>query len=244
MSQHSTIRSKQNHGAAIRNALRDRILRCELNPGERIVISDLCEEFDVSLGAVREALSGLEGEGLVHAHAKRGFQVVGVSLNDMFDLTQARVEIESACLRLSIGQGDLAWESNLVAALYRLSATPREEGGTVDEMSAAWSEAHANFHAALVAGCRNQTLLGVRQTLFNRAERYRRLSMPVDHDHRNVAAEHDELAKASLDRDAARACQLMEAHLSRTAMLISAATNRLQVRLDEEPPKPVPVSAP
>ncbi len=232
MTQSSFSNAKQNHGAAIRNALRHRILQCQLNPGERIVISDLCEEFDVSLGAVREALSGLEGEGLVHAHAKRGFQVVGVSVNDMFDLTQARIEIESACLRLSIGQGDLAWESNLVAALYRLSATPREQSGTVDEMSAAWSEAHANFHIALVAGCRNQTLLGIRQTLFNRAERYRRLSMPVDHDHRDVAVEHDELARSCLDRDAIRACQLMEAHLSRTAMLISEATGRLQLRAE------------
>lgn len=232
--------SKQNHGAAVRNTLRERILSCALSPGERIVISDLCEEFGVSLGAVREALSGLEGEGLVDAHAKRGFQVVGVSLEDMFDLTRARIEIESACLRLSIAQGDLAWESNVVAALYRMSGTPREQTDSIDEMSAAWSEAHASFHGALVAGCRNQTLLGVRQTLFNRAERYRRLSMPVDHDNRNVVVEHDEIAKAALNRDAERACKLMDEHLSRTAMLISEATSRLQVSAGGEPSKQVP----
>lgn len=244
MTRSSLPNAKQNHGAAIRNALRDRILQCQLSPGERIVISDLCEEFEVSLGAVREALSGLEGEGLVHAHAKRGFQVVGVSIADMFDLTQARIEIESSCLRLSVGQGDLAWESNVVAALYRLSATPREQIGTVDEMSAAWSEAHASFHIALVAGCRNQTLLGIRQTLFDRAERYRRLSMPVDPDHRDVAEEHNELAKACLDRDAERACQLMASHLSRTAMLISEATSHPQHSSDGEPSKPIPAAVP
>lgn len=234
---------KQNAGAAIRNALRERILRCELQPGERIIISDLCSEFDVSLGAVREALSGLEGEGLVHAHAKRGFQVVGVSVADMFDLTQARVEVERICLRHSIGEGDISWESQLVAALYRLSGTPREQSGTIDEMSEAWSTAHANFHAALVQGCKNQTLLAIRQTLFHRAERYRRLSMPVDHENRNVAAEHEDLARAALDRDSDRACQLMEAHLSRTAYLISEATNQPQMIDGLEPVKPVPVGA-
>ncbi|MBO9195919.1 FCD domain-containing protein [Rhizobium sp. 16-449-1b] len=231
---------KQNHGATIRNTLRERILSCDLVPGERIVISDLCDEFGVSLGAVREALSGLEGEGLVHAHAKRGFQVVGVSLEDMFDLTRARIEIESSCLRLSIAQGDIAWESNVVASLYRISATPREQSNTIDEMSAAWSEAHANFHAALVAGCRNHTLLGVRRTLFNRAERYRRLSMPVDHENRDVALEHEALAKAALNRDAALACELIDAHLSKTALLISEATIRSQHSNDGEPVKPVP----
>lgn len=112
---------KQNNAALVRRTLRQRILRCELQPGERIVINDVCEEFGVSLGAVREALSGLEGEGLLHAYAKRGFQVTGVSLEDMFDLTQARIEVECACLRLSIAQGDLAWESQVVAALYRLN---------------------------------------------------------------------------------------------------------------------------
>lgn len=232
---------KQNHGAAIRNALRERILNCELRPGERMIISDLCDEFDVSLGAVREALSGLEGEGLVQAHAKRGFQVVGVSIEDMFDLTQARIEVECACIRHSIGEGDLKWESQLVAALYNISGTPREQVGTVDEMSAAWSEAHAGFHSALVSGCRNKTLLGIRQTLFDRAERYRRLSMPVDHENRNVSVEHDELARAALDRDSDRACQLMAAHLSRTAFLISEATGQPQLLGKAEPIKPVPV---
>jgi DNA-binding GntR family transcriptional regulator len=234
---------KQNAGAAVRNALRERILRCELQPGERIIISDLCAEFDVSLGAVREALSGLEGEGLVHAHAKRGFQVVGVSVADMFDLTQARIEIECTCLRHSIAEGDLAWESQLVASLYQLTGTPREQSGTLDEMSEAWSQAHANFHAALVQGCKNKTLLAMRQTLFERAERYRRLSMPVDHENRNVGAEHEALAQAALDRDNNRACELMEAHLSRTAYLISEATSQPQITNDAEPIRPVPVDA-
>lgn len=213
---------KQNHAAVVRDALRRRILRCELQPGERIIINDLCDEFGVSLGAIREALSGLEGEGLVQAHAKRGFQVIGVSVEDMFDLTRARIEIENACLRLSIGEGDLTWEGQVVGALHRLNATPREAGG-VDEMSSEWSEAHRAFHAALLAGCRNRTLLGVQRGLFDRAERYRRLSVPLDPRHRDVAAEHGELAEAALRRDAARATALMEAHIGRTAMLISEA---------------------
>lgn len=231
-------KQKQNHGATIRNTLRDRILRCQLQPGERIVINDLCAEFEVSLGAVREALFGLEGEGLVDAHAKKGFQVVGVSLADMYDLTQARIEIECTCLRHSISGGDLNWESQLVAAAYKLSATPREEQESIHEMSEAWSVAHASFHSALVGGCRNRTLLAIRESLFVRAERYRRLSMPVDPAHRNVASEHDDLARAALDRDTDRACRLMEAHLSRTAMLISDAASELNQ--SEEPTKPVP----
>lgn len=231
---------KQNNGAAIRQAVRERILGCVLTPGERIVISDLCDEFGVSLGAVREALSGLEGEGLVHAHAKRGFQVVGVSIEDMLDLTRARIEVECSCLRLAIAEGDLAWESQLVAALYRLNATKREQSGTADEMSACWSQAHAGFHAALVAGCRNRTLLGIRETLFGRAERYRRLSMPVDDNSRDVGKEHDDLARAALERDSDLAIRLMEAHLARTATLIVEAADRFQFPGRKEPVKAVP----
>lgn len=194
-----------------------------MRPGERIVIADVSSEFGVSLGAVREALSGLEGEGLVLALAKRGFQVLGVSVNELYDLTRARIEVESACLRLSIAEGDVEWESLLVAARYKLEATPRRSGGFADELSQDWSEAHARFHAALVAGCRNKTLLAIRQSLFDRAERYRRLSVPVDRKLRDVDAEHRALADAALLRDTDKASILMQEHLTRTAQVVGQA---------------------
>ena len=45
--------------------LRDAILRCELQPGERLVIDDLARRLNVSIIPVREALQLLQAESLV-----------------------------------------------------------------------------------------------------------------------------------------------------------------------------------
>jgi GntR family carbon starvation induced transcriptional regulator len=214
---------KTNHSATIRCDLRSEILGCSLRPGERLVISDLCDRFGVSLGAVREALSALVGEGLVVAHPKRGFHVVGMSLRELHELTEARVQVEAACLRLSVARGDLDWEARVTGALYKLNATPRKDPGHGHSMSEAWSQAHREFHEALVAACANNVLLGVRVQLYETTERYRRLSVPAESTDRDVAAEHCALAQAALARDSELVSVLIAVHLQKTAGILSMA---------------------
>ena len=45
--------------------LRDAIMRCELSPGQRLVIDDLARLLEVSAIPVREAIQTLQSEGLV-----------------------------------------------------------------------------------------------------------------------------------------------------------------------------------
>ena len=72
-------------------ALRDAIIRCELKPGERLVIDDLARRFDVSIIPVREALRMLESEGLrrqrrPHRHERRaGVASTGVEVFAMLE---------------------------------------------------------------------------------------------------------------------------------------------------------------
>src|SRR5580698_7723981 len=98
--------------------LRADLLSCKLKPDEQLKISQLCEQLGVSLGAVREALSRLTSEGLIISEPQRGFRAAPISAGDLEDLTLARVELETLCLRRAIAYGDLAWETGLVAAAH------------------------------------------------------------------------------------------------------------------------------
>ena len=49
--------------------------------------------------------SRLSAEGLVVAEPQRGFKVAPVSLEDLADLTKARIEIETLCITNSIEAG-------------------------------------------------------------------------------------------------------------------------------------------
>ncbi len=193
------------------------ILTCRLLPGSKLRISDIAESSEVSLGAVREALSRLGAEGLVIAESQKGYRVTPLSVEDMRDLTEARVEIERMCLFRSIAQGDLEWETNLVAAWHRLSKV--QEPLPEDAQAHRWATAHAEFHRALVAACGSNKLLQIRSQLYQQSERYRSYSGVVARE-RNVFAEHQTIFDATIARNASAATEAIDAHLRMTAKII------------------------
>jgi DNA-binding GntR family transcriptional regulator len=200
-------------------ALRGDILACRLLPGSKLRINDIAESSEVSLGAVREALSRLGAEGLVIAESQKGYHVAPISAEEFQDLTEARVEIECVALARSITFGDLDWETNLVAAWHRLS---RISGPVKGESSDQWALAHAAFHAAHASACGSAKLLQIRNQLYQQTERYRRYSGVVARE-RNVTAEHQRIFDAAIARDAAGAREAITAHLRLTADIIVAS---------------------
>jgi len=203
--------------------LRADLLSCRIAPGERMKIAELCLRLGVSLGAVREALSRLVADGLVVNEPQRGFRAMPISPSHLLDLTSARIDIETLCLQRSLAQGDLRWESTLLAALHELNHTAQFQHGETQMVSDAWGAAHERFHAALVSACDNAILLQIRRQLYDQSERYRRLSVPLAETDRDLAAEHSALATAALARDAAQIQQRIAQHLNTTTQILLGA---------------------
>ena len=200
--------------------LRNAILWGELLAGSRLRTNVLTKEYDISLGALREALSRLSAEGLTQAEAHRGYVVTPISAEDVKDLARVRTAVETQCLVWAIENGTLDWESNIVAATHRLVNSARE----LDQGArpASWTQAHSDYHAALVGGCGSPRLLQIRNSLYEQSERHRRLELSIPHD-RNADDEHRLLAQAVIARDVARATQLMHGHINRTTEFIVRA---------------------
>ena len=196
------------------------ILSCRLAPSARIRINEIAPSLGVSLGAVREALSRLAGEGLVTAQAQKGYTVAPVSRDELVDLTATRIAIEQLCLRDAMDHGDLEWETAIVAAFHRLHRIPERDPRDGAILNEAWSRSHALFHRALAAGCASPSLLRIRAGLYAQSERYRRLSLPLRTTGRAVDAEHRALMQAVVDRDREEACKLIAEHLARTTEIL------------------------
>lgn len=201
-------------------ALRADLLACRILPGKRLKIQELCERFSVSLGAIREALSRLTSEGLVVAEPQRGFRAAPISAADLIDLTMARVEIDTICLRRAIATGDVNWEARLVAAAHRLARTPEYAPEDPARSNEDWVEAHAAFHLALIDGCNSSWLIHLHSLLYAQSERYRRLSVPFAARRRNVEKEHRGILNAAIARDAETATGLLSAHLEKTTQIL------------------------
>ena len=198
--------------------LRTHLVTGVLAPNEKLLIKTLCERYDVGPSAVREALARLSAEGLVVAEPQRGFYAAPVSLDELRDLTEVRIELETRCLRRSIENGDMAWETRVVGALHQLSRTPRgEREGNPSLPDRPWEDTHAAFHSALVSACGSTWLLSLRQQLYVQSERYRLLAAAQITRARNLELEHKVLVDAALGRDIDTAVDLVTRHFAATA---------------------------
>ena len=96
-------RTKQNNSRnTVYHVLRERLINCVYAPGSRLNEVRLAEEFGVSRTPIREAVGKLEMDGYVKVLPKRGIYVTDVTMKDVFQIFQTRIEIEPLALRLSI----------------------------------------------------------------------------------------------------------------------------------------------
>jgi GntR family transcriptional regulator of gluconate operon len=86
-------------GEKVADALRSLIIQGSLAPGERLVEGVLAEQFGVSRGPVREALTELVSEGLVD-QSRRGAFVIGITEVDIRELYSLRETIEQFAVSL------------------------------------------------------------------------------------------------------------------------------------------------
>lgn len=93
-----TKKPKQMTRAEAVEAIRERILRGDLVPGQRLVEADLCELLNTSRGTVRTALMDLVHEGLIERIANRGARVRVVSLEEALQIVEVRMVVESLCV--------------------------------------------------------------------------------------------------------------------------------------------------
>ncbi|MBV9792406.1 MAG: FCD domain-containing protein [Actinobacteria bacterium] len=213
--------------------LRADILNGRLAPGARLGFAGLGERYGVSTGVLREVLTRLVEQGLASTEAQLGFRVIEVSVDELAQLTAARVAIETMVLRDAVTHGDLGWETDVVAKHHALArgtaaadaavATAAGDSGPGD-IAEDWLAAHEAFHLALLAGCPNHYLVGYATRLRAIAEVYRCWSRPAQlRTQRDIAGEHRAIMDAAVGRDADRAVTLIEEHIRRTSELLIAS---------------------
>ncbi|GAC1592129.1 MAG: GntR family transcriptional regulator [Acidimicrobiales bacterium] len=211
--------------------LRADILAGRHQPGQRLRYAELCERYSTSMGVLRESMLRLAEQGLVKGEPQQGFQVVALSIGDLRELTDARRELECLTLRHAIAEGDVEWESRLVAAHHRLSRAPQLDIDDNARLSDHWVSAHAEFHDLLLEGCSNRRLKDIAGSLRAAAELYRRWSVPLGHDDRDIDAEHAAILSAVLARDSDEAVMHLGEHIEHTTHILLTSLDGAPLRL-------------
>lgn len=181
-------------------ALRSDLIACRVRPGERLKITALQDQHQLSQAAIREALSRLSSEGLVLIEPNRGFRATPVSAEGFRDLVQTTLAIEIPALRLSIENGDREWELNLVATYHRALRTLERVVAGDDPVDAYAAERLA-FYEALLAACRNPWMLWTWRLLYSQNMRYRHLYVPLARYELDLNPQHKRVLEAVLARN-------------------------------------------
>ena len=196
--------------------LREDIISCILKPGDKLRFEALREIYGVSFSTLREALSRLASERLVVSEGQRGFVVAPISAEDLLDVTDARVVLERECIARSMARGDAEWKAGVLTAYHRLDRLDAALDNQL-RVTREWDQLHFDFHESMVAAAGSPTLEELRQALFERARRYRRLSALVRKAPRVKSDEHRMLMEAVLSGDSNAAQDLIERHIRELA---------------------------
>lgn len=193
--------------AQVQERIREAILGQHLRPGERIDQNKLAEELRVSMAPVREALKGLEAEGLVLIQPRRGAFVTEVSITDMDALYFTRQLIESEAIFHAVPYLTDAHFSELRAMIAAM------RGATNANDIDAYISLNRQFHLLIYSALNNEHLLQVIRTLWGQSELYRYRYMFVTHDTERIHQEHEGIVAACELRDQALAKERARQHI-------------------------------
>ncbi|MEM6896465.1 MAG: GntR family transcriptional regulator [Pseudomonadota bacterium] len=197
------------------DALRQLIFKGELPPGSDHLETELATRLGLSRTPVREALTRLEAQGLVHIRPRRGARIVGLSPGDMNDIYEVLTALEAAAAGRAASRGLSADELEPLQ-----NAIDAMEDALAAQDLDAWAAADDAYHEALVHASGNRRLAEAAALYTDQVRRARMVTLrlrPMPHrsneDHRAVLA-------AIRAGDAVAAHRLHEAHREAARLLL------------------------
>ena len=200
-------------GSTIYKKIKNDIIFGKLLPSEKLKQDDLKSKYPASQSTLRETLNRLASEGFVLAEEQRGFFVTPCTQNDLIEIANLRILLESHAINLSFKYCDTDWEGNLVAAHHKLSLMEermeKKEKGIIE----LWKQYDWEFHLACISACGSKNLLRLHSNLFDKYLRYQ--FVVLNYRGQGAIEEHYEIYQAGLKRDSAKANKYLKIHIDK-----------------------------
>jgi DNA-binding GntR family transcriptional regulator len=199
----------------IHDRLLGRILRGELEPGERISPPEIAAAMGVSITPVRDAVNQMAAEGLLQVTPRRGTVVSPVSIEDISELYEIRLMLEPQAAELAAGRATADEIARVREVAERLESDPAAAAGRVDDLETYLQEiaTDAELHAAIVHAAHNRRLAAVYDGLRTHVLIARAVFPHLYRGRPHRRGEHRRIVAAIANRDGDAARDAMSAHL-------------------------------
>jgi DNA-binding GntR family transcriptional regulator len=216
----SAVRGRRTTQELVVEFLRDAILSGRLRGGSRLVQDKIATQLNVSRVPVREALLQLESEGLVRMEAHRGATVVWLSPEEIAEIFEIRVLLETAAIRRVVP----TLSDDQLKRLERIADRQQRETSMQ-----ARARLNLAFYNTLFENLGRPRLRSTISKLEREVERY---LVPLERPHLG----HLELVRACAARDAERAAEIVQRHLELVGERAVARVHELLSSGDVQPP--------
>lgn len=194
-------------GEQVADILRQRIVRGELRAGDRLTEEALADEFQVSRGPVRDAVTQLVFEKLVRVQKPRGIYIVGLTDDDVDQLYSLRAALEQLALERAMRVSeDSRWRAMREAVTRMSEAADRGE-------HAAFLAADLDFHTQIYELADHPRLEGAWRQYLPTFEALLDVTVNHDVDLSDSAADHDRLYVMMRAGDVGVASRVLADHL-------------------------------
>ena len=196
---------------------KERISDGALPGGELVSEGDVADQLGISRTPVREAFLRLSTEGLLRLYPKRGAVVVAVTPDEVRDVIEARLLLETWAFRRVAADGA---SRSLLTELRRLIGVQRK--AITRSAGREFQEADRDFHHAVVEATGNAMLARFHASLRDRQVRMGSEALQADVNRaRQIVAEHAELVAALEKGIDAVITETVEHHINGTMALLN-----------------------
>lgn len=191
----------------IAEQLRARIWDRDIEFGERLLETDLAEEYDVSRSTIREALKILEAEELVFSQARKGTYVSDFTAEDFNEMIELRTLLETTAFKKAIPELDEDHLAELEEIIIQMKQKAEEKDWN------ALFDLDTQFHSYIVHLCGNSRIVKIYQSL---QVQIRTFLMHLDKyysSHQSFYEEHKDLYEAVASKDAKKVQEKVRKHI-------------------------------
>jgi DNA-binding GntR family transcriptional regulator len=185
-----------------------RIMNLDLKPGQYVTDNQIADELSISRTPVRDALRLLEHEGFLISEARRGWKVYSLSLEDIHEIFDIKVALES----MITGQAAECDDEKKRAALRQAMERMKQAAAVNDHE--AWRQADVELHGTLFSMCSNERAARIIQNLNEQWWRVRIGFLAMQGRIERSNPEHEAIVESILAGDNQEAERLMRIHLN------------------------------
>jgi DNA-binding GntR family transcriptional regulator len=188
----------------VRERLRADIYSMFLKPGQPLIENEIARRFNISRTPVREAIKGLEAEGLVVSYPGRGSQVSEISMKDQLEALEVRELVEPYVARKAAANCTDHLRMEIQKLLDSLAANPDQPLNLTDRI-----DLDLKIHDLILRNCGNDTMRSITLEMYYRVRR----TYPIIDRYEVTKDEHRMILEAILNQDEDQAETLMREHI-------------------------------